>query len=117
MPQKTIVRKEDVATWPRPVRQAIDAIAATMSVLFLLARARAADHLSPIIRALAERDAIFHDRELLRREADILRSRDADTPPQHRPHYPPESRLAILQLMRLRHWTVKAHRRQVPVAS
>jgi hypothetical protein len=79
MPQKTIVRKEDVATWPRPVRQAIDAIAATMSALFLLARARAADHLSPIIRALAERDAIFHDRELLRREADILRSRDAPT--------------------------------------
>jgi len=107
MPQKTTVRKEDVATWPRPVRQAIDSIAVALGAVLMLVRARAAESLSPLVRAFADRDAIFQDRELLRREADILRSRDADTPPQHRSHYPPESRLAILQLMRLRHWTVE----------
>jgi transposase len=107
MPKKPVVRKEDVATWPRPLRQALDAIATTMSALFLLIRARAADHLSPIIRALADRDAIFWDRELLRREIDLLRARIESLAPQQRPHYRPEARLAILQLMRLRHWTVE----------
>jgi hypothetical protein len=88
MPQETTVRKEDVATWPRPVRQAIDSIATTMSALLLLVRTRAAESASPIVRAFADRDAIFQDRELLRRETDILRSRDAeiigDCPPDNR---------------------------------
>jgi transposase InsO family protein len=107
MAEKPTVRKEDVVTWPRPVRQAIDAIAVALGAVLMLVRARAAESLSPLVRAFADRDVIFQDRELLRREADILRSRDADTPPQRRSHYPPESRLAILQLMRLRHWTVE----------
>jgi hypothetical protein len=107
MPKQPVVRKEDVATWSRPVRQALDAIATTMSALLFLVRARAADHLSPLIRAFADRDAIFLDRELLRREVALLRARIESLAPQQRPHYRPEARLAILQLMRLRHWTVE----------
>jgi transposase len=108
MPKRSpVVRKEDVATWPRNVRQAIDGIAIALSAILALVRAHAADSHSRLVRALAEQDANASDRELLRREADLLRSREANTQPQNRPHYPPESRLGILQLMRLRHWTVE----------
>ena len=107
MPRRPTVRKENVATWPRSVRQAIDAIAVTLNALFLLVRSRAADCASPLVRAFAQRDQIAWDRELLRRETELLRVRIESLAPQHRPHYRPESRLAILQLMRLRHWTVK----------
>jgi len=107
MPKRSPVRKENVLTWPRNVRQAVDAIAVALNSVFMLVRSRAADSASPIVRAFAERDHIAWDRELLRREADLLRTRIAGLPPQSRPHYRPESRLAILQLMRLRHWTTE----------
>jgi len=107
MPKRAPIRKENVLTWPRSVRQAIDAIAVALNAVFMLVRSRAADCVSPLVRAFAERDHIAWDRELLRREADLLRARIAVLPPQSRPHYRPESRLAILQIMRLRHWTVK----------
>lgn len=107
MPKRAPVRKENVLTWPRSVRRAIDAIATTLNALYLLVHSRGAGSLSSLARARAERDFIAWDRALLRRENDILRSRLARLAPQQRPHYPPDSRLAILQLMRLQHWTVK----------
>jgi len=99
------VHKEHVATWPRPVRQAVDAIATLLSAVFLLARARAADHASRFVRALARDHHRAWREDLLRRESDLLRSRLRRLSPAHRPHYAPDERFAILQLMRLRGWT------------
>ncbi len=107
MAKRSTVRIEDVVTWPREVRSAVDAIAATLSALLMLVRGRAAGSRSEFVRVLAERDGRAMDCALLSREADILRSREGGRAPQNRPHYPPESRLAILQHMRLRQWTVK----------
>ncbi len=70
----------------------------------MLARQRLASSASPVLRAIAARDHEILESRLLERELEILRAQRANLPPHQRPHYKPEQRLAILQLMRLRNW-------------
>jgi transposase InsO family protein len=76
------------------------------SQAYQLARTRLASAGSPVLRLVVERDHAVTELELLRREIVILRASRAHMPPQRRPEYPPEQRLAILQLRQLRGWNI-----------
>ena len=70
------------------------------------ARIRLSAAASPLLRLMIQRDHAVTESALLRRELDILRTSRAALPPHRRPDYPPEQRMAIIQLMRLRGWNV-----------
>ena len=83
----------------------------SVSILFirgyLAARARAFEHPMPMVRLLAQRDHAHSDAVMLERELAIYRSQRQRKPAKQRPHYAPQERAEILQLMRLRGWTCK----------
>ena len=83
----------------------------SISILFmrgyLAARTRAFEHPMPMVRLLAQRDHAHSDAVLLERELAIYRSQRQRKPAKHRPHYAPQERAEILQLMRLRGWSCK----------
>jgi len=83
----------------------------SVSILFmrgyLAARARAFEHPMPMVRLLAQRDHAHSDAVLLERELAIYRSQRQRKPAKQRPHYAPQERAEILQLMRLRGWSCK----------
>jgi transposase-like protein len=102
----TKISKHNVATWPKSLRQAVDAIAVVFAAVYELARTRAATHPSSTVRAMAQSDDAIFDAKLLEREADILRRNREEIPARRRPHYSPADRLEIIQLMRLRGWSI-----------
>lgn len=83
----------------------------SVSVLFmrsyLAARSRAFEHPMPVVRLLAQRDHAHTESVLLERELAIYRSQRHCKSPKLRPHYSPQERSEILQLMRLRGWSSK----------
>lgn len=89
------------------VLRLVDSMAILLSQAYQLARARLASAGSPILRLLVQRDQETTEVDLLRREAEILRAQRESLPPHRRPDYRPEQRLAILQLRRLRGWSIK----------
>ena len=84
----------------------IDSMAILLSQAYQLARARLASAGSPILRLLVQRDQEATEVDLLRRELEVFRAQREGLPPHRRPDYPPEQRLAILQLRRLRGWSI-----------
>lgn len=72
---------------------------------YLAARARAFEHPMHMVRLLAQRDHAHSDAVLLERELAIYRSQRQNKPTKQRPHYAPQERAEILQLMRLRGWS------------
>lgn len=84
----------------------IDSVALVFSQAIQLARVRLASAASPISRMMAEWDHALTETQLLRRELAILHGQRETMPPHRRPDNTPEHRLAILQLMRLRDWSV-----------
>ena len=84
--------------------QIIDHVAVTLGQALMLARSRIASLPSPVLQMMAERDHAHSDAELLRRELEVFRAQRENMQPHKRPEYPPEQRLAILQIMRLRGW-------------
>jgi transposase InsO family protein len=75
----------------------IDSVAIVLGQALMLARSRVAS-------LMAERDHAHSEAELLRWELEVYRAQRAALAPHKRPTYPPEQRLAILQIMRLRGW-------------
>ena len=88
------------------VRRLFDSVAVVLSQACQLARVRLASAASPVLRLLMQRDQAITETELLRREVAILRSQRDSLAPHRRPDYAPAQRLAILQLRRLRGWTI-----------
>jgi transposase InsO family protein len=88
------------------VRRLIDSVAVVLSQAYQLARVRLASAASPVLRLLVQRDQAITETELLRRELAILRAQRNRIAPHRRPDYAPSQRLAILQLRRLRGWTI-----------
>ena len=84
-----------------------DAMSTALAAGIQNARSRLASAASPILRLMIQRDHEVTESELLRRELDILRTSRQSLAPHGRPDYPPEQRLAIIQLMRLRDWNIK----------
>jgi putative transposase len=82
----------------------IDSVAIALGQALQLARVRVASLPSPVLGMMAERDHAHGESELLRRELEVFRAQREALKPHRRPDYPPEQRLAILQIMRLRGW-------------
>ncbi len=95
--------------------QFVDALAILLSQAYQLARIRLASVASPTLRLLTQRDHALNDARLLRRELATLRAQRQSLPPHRRPDYKAEQRLAILQLRRLRGWTIKKTARRFVV--
>ncbi|MGB2824475.1 MAG: helix-turn-helix domain-containing protein [Phycisphaerae bacterium] len=89
------------------VLRLVDSMAILLSQAYQLARARLASAASPIVRLLVQRDHAVSETDLLRREAGILRAQRQGLTPHRRPQYRPAQRLAILQLRRLRGWSIQ----------
>jgi transposase-like protein len=85
----------------------VDSMAILLSQAYQLARARLASAGSPILRLLVQRDQEATEGDLLRRELEIFRAQRESLAPHRRPDYAPAQRLAILQLRRLRGWSIK----------
>lgn len=64
-------------------------------------------HASPLVRLMGQRDAVHHDASLLERELAVFRSQRQRKPAHQRPHYSPSERAQILEVMKLRGWSVK----------
>ena len=62
------------------------------------ARAWAADSINARVRFAAENDRLHEECALLREEIRLKDHRIAQIPPQRRPHYGPQERMAILEL-------------------
>ncbi len=86
-------------------------LAESVSILlrrgYLAARARAFEHPMPMMRLLVQRDHAHSDAVLFERELAIYRSQRRRKPSKHRPHYAPQERVEIFQLIRLRGWSLK----------
>ena len=78
-----------------------------MAQAYLLARARLAAGPSPVARLAAVRDQAAVELSLVRREAEVLRGQREAMNPRKRPDYGPGQRVEILQIMRLRRWSIK----------
>jgi len=89
------------------VLRLVDSMAILLSQAYQLARARLASAGSPIMRLLVQRDHAFTEVDLFRREVEIFQAQRQGLPPHRRPDYRPAQRLAILQLRRLRGWSIK----------
>jgi len=89
------------------VLRLVDSMAILLSQAYQLAHARLASAASPIVRLLVQRDQAFTEVDLLRRDVEVFRAQREGLPPYRRPDYQPEQRLAILQLRRLRGWSIK----------
>lgn len=93
--------------YPRSTWSLIDAVSVFFMQAYMVARARAFEHPSPMLRLLAQRDHAHTDAVLLERELAIYRSQRQRWPTKRRPHFAPQERSEILQLRRLRGWLVK----------
>ena len=89
------------------VLSTVDAMAVVLAQAMQTARMRLASAASPLLRLMIQRDHAVTESAFLRRELDILRASRQSLAPHRRPDYPPEQRLAIIQLLRLRKWNVK----------
>ena len=92
---------------PAATLAVVDAMAVVLAQAMQTARIRLSAAASPLLRLMIQRDHAVTESALLRRELDILRASRQGLAPHRRPDYPPEQRLAIIQLMRLRDWNVK----------
>ncbi len=72
----------------------------------MLARSRLVTHPSPVIRLMAQRDHIDFQAKLIERIAHVYQSERERISANRRWQYSPESRLEILQIMRLTGWSV-----------
>ncbi len=92
---------------PATIAPVVDAMAVVLAQAMQVARIRLSSAASPLLRLMIQRDHAVTESAILRRELDVLRTSRAAMPPHRRPDYPPEQRMAIIQLMRLRDWNVK----------
>jgi len=84
----------------------VDAVATVFTQAYQEARIRAAQCPSASLRRLAQVDNLTFELTLVRRENAVLRGGRANGPPLQRPDYTPAQRLEILQIMRLRGWSI-----------
>jgi len=87
------------ARWRRAVRTAVLQVIALAG--YAIARARGKNALKP---RRTEIDRLRQELALLREELRIKDARMTHLPPARRPHYPPQERMAILELRAARGW-------------
>ena len=107
MAQPELVQPEDCGTWPRRLRYLLDSIACIWMQSYQLVRGRAAGSPSSTIRLMAERDDALWHAAFLEREVAVFRRRIGAMNPHKRPPLQPQDRFEILQIIRLRGWSLK----------
>jgi transposase InsO family protein len=85
----------------------VETTAILFAQAYVLARERAAQHSFTLVRLMAQRDQAIIETRLLRRELEVLRRNRQRLPPARRPPYAPADRFEILQLRRLRGWSIQ----------
>jgi len=94
-------------TWPLWLRRLIQETTVCFAQCYELARQRNLASASACKRLMAERDDALLDVNLLRREIGVLRRNRESLPHKRRPHYSSRDRFEILQIMKLRQWTLQ----------
>jgi transposase InsO family protein len=94
-------------SWPGCVKSAVIHAIALAHYSIVYARAWAADSINARVRLAAEKDRFYEECALLREELRIKDARSVRIPPQRRPHYSPQERMAILELRAARGWSLK----------
>ena len=84
----------------------IGIISNVVAQAYELARQRLASSGSPVLRMMIQRDHAVTDASLSDREMAVLRGSREGMKPKSRPAYTGTQRLEILQIMRLRGWTI-----------
>jgi len=98
----------DRGPWPLSWRRALDTIASVFMQAYMLARCRAAGSRSATVHTIAQRDDAIWDSALKDRELAVLRRRIVAIANAHkRPPVEPRDRFEILQIMRLRGWSLE----------
>lgn len=94
------------STWPLWLRRLMQETTIYFAQRYEIARQRTVGNPSSFKRLMAERDEALLDAKLLRREISVLRSSRQKIPQHKRLHYAPSDRSEILQIMRLRGWSI-----------
>ena len=89
-----------------PTATLIGIISNVIAQAYELARQRLASSGSPVLRMMIQRDHAVTDASLSDREMAVLRGSREGMKPKSRPAYSGAQRLEILQIMRLRGWTI-----------
>jgi hypothetical protein len=92
--------------WSRRVRSAVVQAISLARASLSVTRGWASNSMNPHLRWQAEGDRLQEEIQLLREEIRIKDARMEQIEAQKRPHYPPEGRLAILELRAARAWSL-----------
>ncbi len=95
------------STWPLHLRRLMQETTIYFAQCYEIARQRTIGNPSSFKRLMAQRDDAIYDAELLRREIAILQRNRQKILKHKRPHYAPDDRAKILQIMHLREWSIK----------
>jgi transposase InsO family protein len=93
--------------WPAFVKSAVLHTIALAQYAIVYTRSWAADSRNGRVRAKAEQDRVQQEAALLREQLRITNVRMGRIPAEHRPHYLPAERMAILELKAARGWSLK----------
>ena len=94
-------------SWPRHVKSAVLHVISLAHYAIVRARGRAESSAGSQERFSAENERLSEECALLREEMRIKDLRMARIPPQKRPRYRPQERMAILELRAARGWSIK----------
>jgi transposase InsO family protein len=94
-------------TWPLWLRRLIQETTIVFAQAYEVARQRTLGNPSSYKRLMAERHEALLDANLCKREIAVLRRNRESLPHQKRPHYSPRDRFEILQIMKLRQWSLQ----------
>src|SRR6266446_1163970 len=92
--------------WPRRIRSAAVHAVSLANYALTTALGWADQSLNPRLRLRAELERLRNEISLLREEIRIKDARMQHIEAQKRPHYPPTTRLAILELRTARNWSL-----------
>ena len=92
--------------WPNSVKSAILHVISLAQFAAAYTRGWAANSPNARIRLAAENERLKTELSLRKEQERIKDARMASIPPQHRPHYAPPERLAILELKAARGWSL-----------
>lgn len=93
--------------WPAFVKSAVIHTIALAQYAIVYTRSWAADSRNGRVRAKAEHDRAREEAALLREQLRITNARMGRIPAEHRPHYLPVERMAILELKAARGWSLE----------
>ena len=103
--------------WPRSIKSALLQVISFAQLAIAYTRGWAANCPNARIRLKARLDRAQQEIALLREQLRINNLRMEVIPPNRRPHYPPQERMAILELKAARGWSLKQTARVFSVTS